>query len=275
MPVTGEWGQCEPVPEIARRRRGPLRIVLADDSFLMREALAAMVRPVPSFEIVAVCEDLPSLMDAVRAENPDVVVTDIRMPPTNTDEGIRAAGDLRVTHPQIGVVILSAYVETSYVVELLRLGADARAYLLKERLHDRAELIAAIHAVGRGESVIDPKLVELLVATRSQPTAPISQLTPREYEILGEIATGKGNTAIALTLHLSKRSIEKHIRSIFTKLELGDTEDVSRRVKAALIFLSAEPAPEAHAASSTGRRAPLPLPQAAPPVARAGRSDTG
>jgi DNA-binding NarL/FixJ family response regulator len=266
MPLACECGQCDPV----------LRIVLADDSFLMREALAAMVRPVPSFEIVAVCDDLPSLMTAVRDENPDVVVTDIRMPPTNTDEGIRAASDLRVTHPQIGVVILSAYVETSYVVELLRLGADARAYLLKERLHDRAELIAAIHAVARGESVIDPKLVELLVATRSRPTAsPISQLTPREYEILGQIAAGKGNAAIAVNLHLSKRSIEKHIRSIFTKLELGDTEDVSRRVKAALIFLSTEPAPGEHDASSTAAHAPLPLRQVAPPAVRAGRSDTG
>jgi DNA-binding NarL/FixJ family response regulator len=197
-----------------------------------------MLEAEPSVIVVATCVDLESLERAVEEEHPDVVVTDIRMPPGFDDEGIKLAADLRTSDPETGVVILSQYAEPRYALRLLERGSDARAYLLKERVHARHELMEAVHAVARGDSVIDPKVVELLVSSRAgNDHSRLAELSPREREILAAIATGKGNAAIAQSLSVSKRSVEKHIHAIFSKLSLGDSEDVSRRVKAALIFL--------------------------------------
>ena len=220
---------------------GPLRIVLADDSYLVREAVAHVLDGAPDIEVVAVCDDRDSLMAAIVAEEPDVVVTDIRMPPSGDAEGVRVAVELRTSHPAIGVVVLSQYLEPRYALDLLAQGSEGRAYLLKERIHDRNELTAAIRAAAAGGSVIDPKVVEMLVTARSQADAsPLAGLSVRERQILGEIAQGRSNPAIATSLRLSKRAVEKHINSIFTKLELPESEQVSRRVTAALLFLADE-----------------------------------
>jgi DNA-binding NarL/FixJ family response regulator len=220
-----------------------LRVVLADDSYLVREALSRLLEGDDEFEIAAVCTDRDSLLQAIDAERPDVVVTDIRMPPDQSAEGIRVAAGLRETHPDIGVVIVSQYLEPHYALELLAKGSDGRAYLLKDRIHDREELAAAIRAAAEGGSVIDAKVVEMLVAERSRSEASLlAGLTHREREILAEIAKGKSNPAIAAYLDLSKRAVEKHINAIFTKLGLPESEDVSRRVKAALMFLADETA---------------------------------
>jgi DNA-binding NarL/FixJ family response regulator len=217
----------------------PLRVAIADDSCLVREAMAAMLHDAPGLEVVAVCEDRDDLLRAIALERPDVVVTDVRMPPDWSDEGIQVAMELRRTNPETGVVVLSQYADARYALDLLELGSDARAYLLKDRVHDRGEITHAVQAVARGDSVIDAKVVELLVNARSGAGAsPLADLSPRERQILAEIATGKGNAAIATGLVVSKRSVEKHIHAIFSKLELGDDEDVSRRVKATLIFLA-------------------------------------
>jgi DNA-binding NarL/FixJ family response regulator len=171
-----------------------------------------------------------------------VVLTDIRMPPSDTDEGIRVAARLRESHPGIGVVVLSQYSEPSYALALLESGSERRAYLLKERVRDRAQLLSTIRAVAAGESVIDPKIVELLVAARTRANeTPLAELTPREREVLAEIAQGKSNTAIAESLVLTKRAVEKHINSIFMKLGLSGSEDVAKRVKATLMFLAEQP----------------------------------
>jgi DNA-binding NarL/FixJ family response regulator len=198
----------------------------------------------PEMRVVASCGDLPSLLAAVDTERPDVVVTDIRMPPTSTDEGIRVAGLLRRTHPAIGVVVLSNYAEPAYALALLESGSEGRAYLLKERVHDRAQLVAAIEAVAAGGSVLDSKIVEPLVATKLHvERSPLAALTGREREVLAEIAMGKSNAAIADALVLTKRAVEKHINSIFLKLNLAYAEDVSKRVKATLLFLAETNAP--------------------------------
>jgi DNA-binding NarL/FixJ family response regulator len=220
-----------------------MRLIVADDSFIVREALVALLGDLPSVEVQAACGDLDTLLVAVDRLRPDVVLTDIRMPPGFSDEGIRAAARLRASHPDVGVVILSQYVESAYVLELFRDGSEGRAYLVKDRVHDRVAILEAVRAVARGEAVIDPKVVELLVAARSRADSPLAELSPRESEILAGIATGKTNGAIARDLHLSKRSVEKHVHAIFSKLGLGDAEDVSPRVKAALIFLAEDPPP--------------------------------
>jgi DNA-binding NarL/FixJ family response regulator len=219
--------------------RMALRVVLADDSYLAREAVGHVLADAPDIEIVAVCGDRDELLEAIDAERPDVVVTDIRMPPDDTAEGVEVAARLRHTHPQIGVVVLSQYLEAAYALDLLAAGSDGRAYLLKERIHDRDELAGAVRTTAAGGSVIDPKVVEVLVAARARAaTSPLAGLTRREREILAEIAQGKSNPAIATTLGLSKRAVEKHINAIFVKLELPESENVSRRVKAALLFLA-------------------------------------
>jgi DNA-binding NarL/FixJ family response regulator len=219
--------------------RGPLRIALADDSLIAREGVERILAGQTDIEVVASCGDLPSLLEAVESERPDVVVTDIRMPPTGTDEGIRLAALLRDEHPQIGVVVLSNYVEPAYALALLASGSEGRAYLLKERLHDRAELVAAIESVAAGGSVLDSKIVEPLVAANLRvERSPLAALTGREREVLAEIAKGKSNAAIADTLVLTKRAVEKHINSIFLKLNLAFAEDVSKRVTATLLFLA-------------------------------------
>jgi DNA-binding NarL/FixJ family response regulator len=219
----------------------PLRVVLAEDSYLVREALAHLLADTPEIEIVAVCEDADSLIAAVESEVPDVVLTDIRMPPSLEDEGIAVANRLRETHPGMGVVVVSQYAMPQFALALLERGSDGRAYLLKERLSDRAQLVAALRAVAEGGSVVDAKVVESLIAARARADAsPVADLTPREREILSEIAQGKTNQAIAEQLFLTKRAVEKHINAIFVKLGLTNAEDFSRRVKAALIYLAQE-----------------------------------
>jgi DNA-binding NarL/FixJ family response regulator len=168
-----------------------------------------------------------------------VVLTDIRMPPSNTDEGIRLADQLRERRPGTGVVVLSQYAEPPYVLALLEHGSDRRGYLLKERIHDRGQLVSAIDAVAQGGSVIDPKIVEVLVAGKARAArSPLAELTPRERDVLAEMAAGKSNKAIAESLVLTKRAVEKHVNSIFMKLGLAESEDVSKRVKATLMFLA-------------------------------------
>jgi DNA-binding NarL/FixJ family response regulator len=217
----------------------PVAIALADDSLIVREGVAQILAAEPEMEVVASCGDLPSLLAIVESEGPDVVVTDIRMPPTSTDEGIRLAAVLREEHPEIGVVVLSNYAEPAYALALLESGSEGRAYLLKERVHDRAQLVAAIEAVAAGGSVLDSKIVEPLVAAKLRvERSPLAALTGREREVLAEIAKGKSNAAIADTLVLTKRAVEKHINSIFLKLDLAYAEDVSKRVKATLLFLA-------------------------------------
>ena len=216
-----------------------LAIALADDSLIVREGVAQILAGEPEMQIVASCGDLPSLLAAVEADPPDVVVTDIRMPPTSTDEGIRLARLLREEHPDIGVVVLSNYAEPAYALALLESGSEGRAYLLKERVHDRAQLVAAIESVAAGGSVLDSKIIEPLVAAKLHiERSPLVGLTGREREVLAEIAMGKSNAAIADALVLTKRAVEKHINSIFLKLNLSGAEDVSKRVKAALLFLA-------------------------------------
>jgi DNA-binding NarL/FixJ family response regulator len=220
---------------------------MADDSLIVREGIRQLLAAEPELEVVATCNDLDSLLEAAHEKHPDVVITDIRMPPSHTDEGIRAAAELHVSEPDIGVVVLSQFADPTYALALLESGSDGRAYLLKERVHDRDELMSAIRSVTDGGSVIDPKIVEGLVAARADAdSSPLSDLTPREHEVLAQIAQGKSNTAIAESLVLTKRAVEKHINSIFLKLNLSDAEDVSKRVKATLMFLSshhAEAAP--------------------------------
>jgi DNA-binding NarL/FixJ family response regulator len=216
-----------------------IRVVVAEDSLIVREGLQQLLSSSPSVEIVAACEDVESLLVAIEREQPDVVVTDIRMPPTGSDEGIQVAAQLRETHPDVGVVVVSQYAEPSYVLDLLDSGSDGRGYLLKERVHRRSELLTAIESVASGGSVIDPKIVEVLVAAKARAErSPLSQLTGREREVLSEIAAGKSNTAIAESLVLTKRAVEKHINSIFMKLGLASSGDVSKRVKATLLFLA-------------------------------------
>ena len=220
-----------------------IRVVVAEDSLIVREGLQQLLVSSPSVEIVAACEDVDSLLEAIERERPDVVVTDIRMPPTGTDEGIQVAARLRESHPNIGVVVISQYAEPSYVIDLLDSGSDRRGYLLKERVHRRSELLAAIENVAEGGSVIDPKIVDVLVSAKARAErSALSQLTEREREVLAEIASGKSNMAIADSLVLTKRAVEKHINSIFMKLGLASSDDVSKRVKATLLFLAeAEP----------------------------------
>jgi DNA-binding NarL/FixJ family response regulator len=222
----------------------PIRVVLAEDSYIVREGLRELLSTAQGIEIEAECEDLDSLLREIEDRRPDVVLTDIRMPPTQSDEGIQLAARLRAEHPEVGVVVLSQYAEPGYVLALLDSGSDGRAYLLKDRVHDRAQLVAAIEAVAAGDSVIDPKIVELLVAAKARgERSPLGELTPRELEVLAAIAEGKSNAAISASLVLTKRAVEKHINAIFLKLNLShaqDAGDVSPRVKAALLFL-AEP----------------------------------
>ncbi|MDA0181357.1 response regulator transcription factor [Solirubrobacter phytolaccae] len=217
----------------------PIRVVLGEDNLLVREGVKQLLDIDPDVEVVAAVGDLESLREACDRERPDVVVTDIRMPPTNTDEGIRLAAELRERFPETGVVVLSQYADPIYALALLDGGSARRAYLLKERVHNRAELTAAIHAVAAGGSLVDAKIVDALVAARSQAErSPLNELTVREREVLVEIARGKSNMAIAEELFLTKRAVEKHINAIFLKLGLANAEDVSKRVKAALMLLS-------------------------------------
>jgi DNA-binding NarL/FixJ family response regulator len=226
-------------PGPAPAREHPVRVIVADDSYLMREALREVLAGIDDLVLVSSVEDGESLLAAVDSDPPDIVITDIRMPPSGDDEGIRVARRLRESHPDLGVIVLSQFAGPSYAVALLEGGADGRGYLLKERIHDRGDLAAAIDVVAQGGTTIDPTLVrELLAADRRQADSPLAELTPREHEVLAEMAEGKSNGSIAESLVLTKRAVEKHVGSIFQKLGLEDDEVVSRRVTAVLLYLS-------------------------------------
>ena len=217
----------------------PIRLVLAEDHYLVREGVRRLIATEPELDLVASCGDLPSLLAAIEEYLPDVVLTDIRMPPTKTDEGLKAADRLRELRPEAGVVVLSQYADPQYALAFLEHGSRGRAYLLKERVSDIEQLLAAIRAVARGESFIDSSVIDVLVAARSASAqSPLRHLTVRESEILSEMAQGKNNAAIAASLSLSDRAVEKHIGSIFSKLGLTEEPDVNRRVKAVLLFLA-------------------------------------
>ncbi len=218
-----------------------LRVVIADDSYLVREALTHLLDSDPRVDLVATCEDGDQLTESVAAEEPDVVVTDIRMPPSGDAEGVMFANRLRISHPRIGVVVVSQYADPRYGLALLDKGSDGRAYLLKDRLRDREHLLAAMFEVAAGGSVVDAKVVEALITARAAgQNAPLADLTRRELEVLAAMAQGRSNQAIAEELFLSKRAVEKHINMIFMKLGLAQQNDVSRRVKAALIYLAGD-----------------------------------
>ncbi|HEY2916865.1 MAG TPA: response regulator transcription factor [Candidatus Limnocylindrales bacterium] len=217
----------------------PIRLVLAEDQYLVREGVRSLLEAQPGFEVAAVCDDLDSLLEAVDRERPDVVVTDIRMPPGNSDEGIQAARRLRATHPNLGVVVLSHYANPSYALALLDTGSGGRAYVLKDRIHDLDQLVNAIRAVAEGGSLIDAKVIEGLVAERTRPpTSPLGQLTARERDVLRKMAEGHNNASIAESLVVTERSVEKVINSIFMKLGLTWEPAVHKRVKAVVLYLA-------------------------------------
>ena len=216
-----------------------VRVVVAEDSALVRAGLVGVLERAEGIELVGTAEDEPGLLALIAEVEPDVVVTDIRMPPTSTDEGIRVAAHLRTERPTTGVVVLSQFDDPAYALALLDGGSEGRAYLLKERIADVDELVHAVREVAAGGSVIDPKVVEGLVsANRPKRRTELDRLTPRETEVLGEMAQGKSNAAIAATLIVSERAVEKHANAIFSKLDLTEEPDVNRRVKAVLVYLA-------------------------------------
>jgi DNA-binding NarL/FixJ family response regulator len=215
-----------------------LRVIVAEDTLLVREGIARVLELQDDLDVVAFCDDLPSLMQAVDEHTPDVVLTDIRMPPTGTDEGVQASTALRTAHPEIAVLVLSQFSDPAYALALFEAGSQGRGYLLKERVAEGDQLADAIRTVADGGSVVDPKVVEALVAARSaRRESPLDRLTPREREVLAEIAQGKNNAGIADALVLSERAVEKHINSLFSKLGLSEEPNVHRRVKAVLLYL--------------------------------------
>jgi len=217
----------------------PIRVVIAEDNLMVREGLERIIAASPDLELVAGCRDLDELEHAIERERPAVVLTDIRMPPTLTDEGIRLAVRLRAEGSPVGVIALSQYADAALALALLDRGSEGRGYLLKESVRDREQLWAAVEEVAAGGSVVDPKLVDGLVKVKQRDgESALAALTPREREVLAQIAQGRSNAAIAESLVLTKRAVEKYINSIFVKLGLADSEDVSKRVKAALVFLT-------------------------------------
>ncbi len=219
---------------------GAIRVAFADDSFLMREALGAVLQRLDGVDVVAACVDGDALLATVEEQRPDVVLLDMRMPPSGDEEGIRVANHLRRCHPSIGVVVLTHYAEPRYGLQLLQAGTEGRGYLLKERVSDPRELHAAIVAVAHGGSVFDPAMVRLLVSAGPAGAGALDDLTPRERQVLAEMAQGKSNAAIAEQLTLTKKAIEKHVGAIFLKLGLPEEHVVSRRVAAVLLYLAAE-----------------------------------
>ncbi len=216
-----------------------IRLVLAEDGDLLRAGVLALLEGYDDIDVVATATSLPELLAAVDAHAPDLVLTDIRMPPDFTDEGIRAATLLRRTHPQIGVVALTQYSDVEYALDLVREGSDGRGYLLKERVADVDELVSALRIVAAGGSVIDQIVVDALVATSTRRTdSVLDRLTPRELEVLAMVARGMTNAAIAAELVVTDRAVEKHINSILSKLDLPADAPVHRRVAATLVFLS-------------------------------------
>jgi DNA-binding NarL/FixJ family response regulator len=215
----------------------PVTVVVAEDSMIVREGIVRVLEHADDVEVVAVSDSYDTAIEAVDRIRPDVLLTDIRMPPTGTDEGIRAANELRARHPGLGVVVLSQYIEPQWALDLLGSGTEGRAYLLKERVGEPDQLVAAIRQVAAGGSVVDPKVVEALISSRSHASSPLDHLTPRERDVLAEIAQGRNNAAIAASLVLSSRAVEKHINSLFSKLGLTEDTDVHRRVAAVLMYL--------------------------------------
>jgi DNA-binding NarL/FixJ family response regulator len=216
----------------------PIRLVLAEDSDFVREGVALLIDTQPDLELVSVCRDFDELSTAVARANPAVVLTDVRMPPTFTDEGIRAAQWLREHRPEVGVVLFTHYAEPEYALGLFEAGSERRGYLLKERVGDIEELSEAIRRVAGGGTVVDPRIVEVLVASRRRSGGvSLELLTPREQEVLAEIAKGRTNAAISESLVLSQGAVEKHISSIFAKLGLAEQDKVHRRVRAVLMYL--------------------------------------
>jgi len=231
-------------PQAADADEGPrpIRVAVAEDAYVIREFLTNTLGSAPEVELVAVCTNGKELESAIRTWHPDVVITDIRMPPSG-EEGVRIATELRDSDPDIGVIVLSQYAEPGYALSLLDKGTGRRGYLLKERIRDREEIIRAIQTVAQGGAVIDPLIVDVLIQARAKVAhSRLSQLTPRERQLLAEIAAGKSNGAIARSLFLTKRAVEKHVNSIFSKLDMPESQDVSRRVKATLIYLSEQEA---------------------------------
>jgi DNA-binding NarL/FixJ family response regulator len=217
----------------------PVRVVLADDHLLVREGIQRILATSPDVEMVGAVSDGDALRDAIEELNPDVIVTDIRMPPGHSDEGIQIARRLRETHPRVGVVVLSQYANPSYALALLDTGSAGRAYVLKERVNDPDQLLGAIRAVAEGGSMIDPKVVDGLVAERARAaTSPLGQLTARERDVLRKMAEGKNNASIAEDLVVTERSVEKVINSLFMKLGLTWEPAVHKRVKAVILYLS-------------------------------------
>ena len=216
------------------------RLVVAEDAYLIREGIrSALERDKDEVAVLEYCPDLDSLLRAVEEHRPNVVITDIRMPPTNTDEGIQAAAALQESHPEIGVVVISQYVSPHYALKLFEHGSAGRAYLLKERVGHRIQLLEAIREVAAGGSVVDPKVVDVLVEARMRAkNSLLSRLSTREREVLAGVATGASNAAIAESLFLTKRAVEKNINSLFAKLDLTDDKSTSRRVQAALLFIA-------------------------------------
>jgi DNA-binding NarL/FixJ family response regulator len=218
----------------------PLRVLFAEDNFLVREGVGALLGEVEGVDVVAMVADPQDLLNAVAELQPDAVLTDIRMPPTHTNEGVVAAKRIRAENPRIGVVVLSQYAEEEYAFELLSDGVAGMGYLLKERVSDLEELLRALHEVARGGSVLDPKVVEGLLARKAhEARSPLLGLTDRERDVLEQMATGRNNATIAKTLFMSERAVEKHIGAVFQKLGLVDEGGVNRRVMAVLAFLEA------------------------------------
>jgi DNA-binding NarL/FixJ family response regulator len=214
-------------------------VVLAEDNLIAREGIIRVLEGARSVELLATCPDLPSLREAAEHLRPDVVLTDIRLPPTQTDEGIQFAREVRAMRPEVGVVVLSQHVEPSYALALLEQGSHGRGYLLKERLKDAAELSRAVSAVARGSAVIDPLIVDAVITeSEARRDAPLETLSDREREVLALVAEGRSNSAIAERLEITNRSVERHINAIFGKLGLTEARDVSRRVKATLLYLA-------------------------------------
>ena len=220
----------------------PVAVAIADDSYLIREALEGVLSHIEGVQLVASCASGDALIAAVDAAKPDVVLVDLRMPPTGDEEGIRVARQIRKDHPEVGVIVLSQFAGPAYALALLEDGAEGRGYLLKERVHDAHELRAAIEIVAEGGTMIDPTLIQEILAAYVAPRrTPLDDLSPREREVLAQMAEGKSNAAIAESLFLTKRAVEKHVGQIFQKLGLEDDEIVSRRVTAVLLYLTDVP----------------------------------
>jgi len=216
-----------------------VRLIYAEDHYIAREGVRRLLEAQPELEVVAVCVDLPSVLAAIDEHRPDVLLTDIRMPPTGTDEGIRASEHLRTVRPEAGAVVLSQYADPQFALAFFEQGSKGRGYLLKERVWNVDQLVAGIEEVARGGSVVDPDVIDALIQARSRAaSSPLRHLTTREAEILAEMAQGKNNASIAVSVFLSERAVEKYINSIFAKLGVSQETDFNRRVKAVLLFLA-------------------------------------